>query len=198
MDSFTNGDSMITLKGVVAWVDGMKDTNTGKKIFRFVMTNGMSRRVRIIVWEPLNKIYQEKVLTIPRLKCQVADPAYAQEAENVIDKELVVTNSTKVKWPEITGNGAEVRALTSIAELHNTFGFAVVAGCVKDEFDEVTYKNHSFSSGSITDGDFRTKVQVRNFNKVLAEKLVPGTHVEVKGQVEREKTLQLLQRYQSD
>ncbi|KAH0549709.1 hypothetical protein KQX54_012849 [Cotesia glomerata] len=164
----------------------MKDTISGKKIFRFVMSNGTGRRVRIIVWEPLNKIYQEKV----RSK-MAADPSYAQEAENVIRQELVVTSQSKVKWPVTTGNDTEVRALISIAGIPNTFGLAVVAGYIKDEFDEVTYKNHSFSSGSITDGALKTKGQVRNFNKVLAGKLVEGTHVEVKGQVEREKTYAL-------
>ncbi|XP_074100872.1 uncharacterized protein LOC141528621 [Cotesia typhae] len=191
IDAFTNGDTMVSFKGKVAWVDGVKFVKSGKKLFRFVMTNNAGRQIRILVWDKQGSLYQQKVepnmvLKFSRLKCLPADPLYAQAAENVVSQELTVQFNTTVTWPAPSTMPLKKKVVT-ISEISEEFGMVSLTGYVKDEFEEVSYNNNSYSSGSITDGEYKVKVQVRSYVKVMADKLTPGVHVQVQGQINRER-----------
>ncbi|XP_044592371.1 uncharacterized protein LOC123270402 isoform X2 [Cotesia glomerata] len=192
VDSFTHGDTMVQFTGSVAWIDGMKLLKSKKRIFRFVMTNGTGRRIRFLVWDPLISEYQAKlheklVVKFERLKCQNADPNFAQAAEDVAPIELTITGSTTKDYDDSTSVGPRVYEPISIPRVYEEFG---VQGFIRDLFEDITFNNNVYGAGSITDGEYRVKVQVRSFSKARdsLKKHTLGVHVEVKGQVNRDKT----------
>ncbi|XP_044592372.1 uncharacterized protein LOC123270403 isoform X1 [Cotesia glomerata] len=159
------------------------------------MTNGTGRRIRILVWDPLiseyqSKLHEKSVIKFERLKCLDADPNFAQATEDVAPIELTITESTIKDFDENASQGPRVYEPISIPRVYDEFGIVCVQGFIRDLFEDITFNNNVYGAGSITDGEYRIKVQVRSFSGVrdLLKKYTLGVHVEVKGQVNRDKT----------
>ncbi|XP_074101899.1 uncharacterized protein LOC141529296 [Cotesia typhae] len=178
VDSFTHGDTMVL--------------------------GGMDRRREIVEKqeEDLSFYYDEwnrsqnpnlglgSVIKFERLKCQNADPNFAQAAEDVAPIELTITGSTTKVYANNASQGPRVYEPISIPRVYEEFGIVCVQGFIRDLFEDITFNNTIYGAGSITDGEYRVKVQVRSFSGVhdSLKKYTLGVHVEVKGQVNRDKT----------
>ncbi|XP_074097632.1 uncharacterized protein LOC141526496 [Cotesia typhae] len=170
------GDDSVEITGFVDSIEGTKMvtplTGLSSKqvaLFKIIVNNGSTMRVRILFWGTLAAEYSPKiVITIVRAKTIKPNPRYVNPQDNLFSLELTILPSSVItisenKYKDPTFS-REVRTV-ALKNLEGLEEIVYVYGYLKQEFGSVTTFGSTYGRGVVVDEDIRLPVKIANYAK---------------------------------
>ncbi|XP_074107756.1 uncharacterized protein LOC141533006 [Cotesia typhae] len=194
IDEWVLGDDSVEIKGFVDSIEGTKmvtpSTGINKEpvaLYKIVVNNGGTMRVRVLFWGPLAKEYSAKIIdrtvvTIIRAKTVKPNPRYINPQDNLFTLELTVLPSTKITIDVlqfIQPTGAREIRTVDLKDLEGLEEIVRVFGYLKQEFVSVTTYGSTYGGGVLVSGETRVPVKISNYAKVAS--FPQGSRLEMVG-----------------
>ncbi|XP_057334050.1 uncharacterized protein LOC130673135 [Microplitis mediator] len=193
-DEITNwvpNDNTVELIGFVDKIEGTKRVPVSKgstlttPLYKIIVSNGSSSKVRVLFWGPMAidysaKIRDRTIIKISRRKTAPGNISFNNPYECIGPLELTLNNSSTIEiMKELFDEVVDDSPVETVSLINapNYKKKMYVLGWLKLPFNPVTSYGSTYGSGVIINGNNRLKVQIANY--VENPKMTKGVYRKV-------------------